>query len=339
MAETFIREAKSGPELDMTTPKMQALVSSLDTFLLFFQENRISTPQDHWTVEKEWPSFHNLETAIKAQLQMIKLNYGKGEKEKACGQYEALWHAVDQLNSGCTEMSGPMAVYRISELLIGSFLEQGEMVKRCDLESIVDVVDRVIAGLDGNLKRGFAVSSVISKRNLELCRDDRQTFEQMFDPINDLAQVFAYNWIKKRVAHGPLYDHQKWLLEGDRLYAASLLPACSRPFHQLDPLPELKDGFSASLEFLRNPARTYMKSVTPLQYAHLAKKERAKSLLTAFRFLLATSGQEELGEPPIDNLTGEKFLVMHDSARTRIKSPSKEISTVDLTLRAATDSP
>jgi len=336
--DDLLSQAKNSAELDLNTPENETLQTSVDEYLLFHQENQISIPTKFWSIDADLPFFGNLEAAVKVRLLTIAAQNAAGQTDLACAQYENLWQIVKQLNLGCSGIFGSAAVYRISELLVSAFLEQPDLATSCPGEPILALIDDVISGLDQNLKRSLAVHLAMSNKNLELYREDNETFGEMLDEVHNGNRFFGYSWIMKRKARKPLYDHQEWLMEVDKLFAENLLPECEKPYHQLDPLPEQDSNIRTTLEVLERPAGFYMATLKPHFREYLKNKEGAKSLLTAYRFLFATAGQEEIGEPPIDNLTGQPFLLMHDSARTRIKSANTEIATVDLTLHNQVDS-
>lgn len=331
---TLLKQFKTGAETPPPTEDVDAVRDKVDAYLLFFQENQISIPRDFWTLEAELPSFNQLETAVRFRLATLASHAPETGVDQTCAGYEQLWWILRQHTLASSGISGSLLCYRLAEILITAFLEQPQWMKDCNREVLAGLVEDVMRELDDNLKRSFAVDFVISNRNLEMVHQEGRIFEEsLFDLSHYSGKVFGLSWILKRVAHGPLYDHQKWLFEVDRIFAETLIPSCNRPYYLLNELPEQPSGLAASWSLMRAPARFVMDTAQPRFREYVEKKERAKSLLTAFRYLLTQAEATEMEEPPTDNLTGKPFLVMHDSARTRIKSTVKDLPAVDLALR------
>ena len=281
---------------------LETTAQDRDAVLEFLADNVASTPEDELSLRSEPSRYIGLQSMQELELAEVRKLIASGDGPVAKEKYLRLWRVADNLVSGKDGLLKSLISMGLAEKLVEFYLdEDNRTVLSSDRE-----LSAIPADIGGKLDDAMASSFTLEylgqrwilfalAENPCLLGDyDGQTDcpRKLHWPILDLYKTL-------RFSHDPMADLVSRIRQPS--YRVKRLPT---------PVPRETDELTVLGWHIKNPVGIALMAATiPNLGAFVGSGDKTKAKLLAFAFLLESSESGELGNPPIDPLTGEPFVV------------------------------
>jgi hypothetical protein len=339
---------------DYVHPSMAKILSSecqgkRDKLLDFHVENVMSKPLSKYKGEYiddgNIPEVKHLRCLWQIELTDIAQRLQEGDLIPAQQKYIRLWKATENLLSPRlnTLIQTMIAIYQF-KLLTSFYAEYGSRLQLEHNKELINTVQQAISKMDESMADSFrreygflklTILKLVSGQNgsshgfLQSTETKSETTDSEFG----IRQIFGYiylqgiNFIMNHIANLP----PKWPFF-DTYETLKLFDDWHDEYIQLSKDPGYKkeawhrfdrklDQFTSSLwSSSKNfGGRTVAAVAVPNRTKGVFRKEVQKSHAIALVYMLSVTDPHDLGEIPIDNLTGKKFLVTFKDNTLEIK--------------------
>ena len=296
-----------------------------EALLEFYVQNVASVPDGGVPFQSE-PRIMPLNQVATSELEKVTELLDRGDGPAANERYLRLWTAADNMVTGNMMLMQHLVGLGYVGLLISYYLDGNSEALRPSVREI----ESLSASIDSKLEDSFANSMAagyLLDRNVLLWLRGRSGCALLSRSCaSDLG------W--------PFYDEQKTMREYHD-YHFKTIETSRQPFYAaerdaaLADLEKLEERFFDEYSFgdiWTNAYGTLVGLFRPPFSRFISAKDVARARLSAFSFVLEATATGNLGDPPIDPLTGKPFTV----SRT---GDTVEISSAGTSMKFRIDSP
>jgi hypothetical protein len=288
-------------------------------FLDFHRNNITSFPLSKYDPSEyyslPYPNFLPLQSLCKTELTAIAMLLYRGEKELAQEKYIQLWEVGKNLLSGKESLIKNMIATVWVSLLIDFYDTYGSELQLENNEKLINILAEIPDKMDKSFQACIALEYIgIKGLRPEVTGDffieaatglDEEIFPSkilkpmgirwpFFDKYKTLKSFHDATYDFVTIAGMPAYKSQKLLSETSERLETQIAQASS--------------GIQ-----LKNPVGNAIFAMgTPNLQKVLVRKEEYKSHIIAMRYLLSVTDPNDEAQIPIDNMTGEKFVVNYE---------------------------
>ena len=296
-----------------------------ETLLEFYAQNVVSVP-DGYFFRTEEPRVTRLAGIATSELEKVTELLDRGDGPAANERYVRLWTAADNMVTGNVTLIQHLVGLGFVATLINYYQDGNSEALRPSVREIQSLSASIESKLGDSFANGM-VAEYLRLRTAILEFRGQGACALLLD---------AESRSCGRNIGWPFYDEQKTLREFHD-YFFKTIELSRLPFYATE-----RDAALADLEEKRyareysfgdiwtNPFSKVLQSVVvPPSSRFSSSKDFTLATLSAFRFVLEATATGNLGEPPIDPLTGKPFIVTRtgdsveiSSARTRNGEPA-----------------
>lgn len=290
---------------------------SQEEFMNFLANSSITAPEKlNW--ETPVPSFPYVQNSFRFELFLIGKHIENNEYDMANAKYQRLWKSVDNLFAG----KNLLIVYIIDLVLVDELMnfykKYPNQFEFADQEELLTHVNQI----NENLYPAFEYA----------VKFEDITLKNGFDPEEKeflgFGTSFGWNTIlfvlgEERLSSWPLYDYHKTMETFTKIHEMTMQIG-TQPMYEMEAsfeeyLNSLENFVEPSL--VKNPVGSlFVGKALPDYQNVIIRKEQRKSELTAFIYVLNNMKNDDLPEPPVDNLSGTPFPLVQEEEMTLIHS-------------------
>ena len=287
-----------------------------ETLLEFYAQNVVSVPDGGLPFRAEVPRITQFAGFATSELEMVSELLDRGDGPAANERYLRLWMAADNIVTGNVTLVVHLVGLGIVGTLISYYMDGNSEALRPSVREIESLSASINSKLEDSFANGM-VAEYLTIRNAV----PEFSIGCAFLDMGHRSCAWDIRW--------PFYDEHKTQREYHD-FIFKTIELSRQPFYAAEwdaGFADLEERYPAEYSFgdiWTNAFGTAVIRVfTPLISRFSSSKDFTRAKLLAFRFVLEATATGNLGDPPIDPLTGKPFIVTRTGDTVEISSAHK----------------